>query len=342
MSRHVHLLLPGLLPVPPDDAQGEAAVLDTRLPALETWLARADRGREAADPLCAGFARFGIEAPAECLPVAAVSHLADTGTLPPGPCLRADPVHLLPDRDQLVLFDSSSLGLSTAEAAELVTALNAAYADEGWHFTAPHAERWYLHLPAAPEVRCTPLPALQGQPIGRSLPAGEQGGAWRATLNEVQMLLYTQAVNTRREEAGEPTVSSLWFWGAGEAPTVDGERWAGVWSDEILERGLARLAGLTPQPAPPEAADWLSGLAAGRHLVRLDDLRRAAQTQGSAGWAQAVRDVEAEWAGPLLQALRSGHLASIILHADDGQTFTLGSGHLWRWWRRRRRLAMAV
>lgn len=330
----IHLLLPGLLQLP------EEVPLAARLPALETWLARADRETESADPLAAAFQCFGVSAADGAdLPVAAVSYLGDSGELPPGPCLRADPVHLLPDRDQLLLFDSSGLQLATEEAAQLVAELNALYAADGWRFEAPAPDRWYLHLPAAPRLRCTPLPAVSGQPIGRSLPTGEDARVWHAVMNEMQMLLHSSQVNVLREDAGRPTVNGVWFWGGGAAPALTESHWSGVWSGDVLLRGLARLSGVEPGQVPTKAEGWLGSLPPGDQLLELTTLAEATQSQGKTGWEQALRDVEKQWAAPLLAALRAGRFAEIGLHTGDGRVYLLRRAHLRRWWRLRRPLS---
>ena len=331
-GRHLTLLIPDLRP------DADCGELPSRLPALETLLSRADvsdsgqRGLEASL-----FALFGITAETgQDLPVAHVSYTADTGQPPAGACLRADPVHLLPDRDQLVLLDSDSLNLQPAEALRLIAELNEVYAEDGWRFEAPQPQRWYLHLPERPQMTTQPLSAVSGQPIGRQLPGGEQGKRWHAVMNEIQMLLHGSGVNFQREADGRPTVSSLWFWGSGALPSMPSPRWAEVWSDEPTGRGLAMLAGMAHRPVPATASQWLSQMAqGGEHLLVLEELSRALKLRGGEAWWQALQEVEKNWIEPLLVALRSKQIDSLQIDNGEGGVYRLSRRGLRRWWRRR-------
>ena len=332
--RHLTLLVPALRPSP------DCGELPQRLPALETLLARADRcdtpprGREGSL-----FAAFGVTpaSPHE-LPVAGVTYAADTGRPPAGPCLRADPVHLVPDRDQLVLLDAVSLQLQEAEVQRLVAELNAVYAEEGWRFEAPRTDRWYLHLPEMPRLRTWPLSAVNGRPIGQRLPGGEQGKAWHRIMNEIQMLLHGSGVNRQREAEGRLAVSSLWFWGGGEVPALPPPRWTRVWSDDPLAGGLALLAGVAHGPLPADAPACLSG-GGGEQLLVLDDLDNALQGQGGEAWWSALQAFERQWIEPLLVALRDKRIDSLTLDDAQGRRHRLTRHGLRRWWRRRQPLS---
>src|SRR3990167_2665495 len=98
-SSRLQLLLPGLFGTVATEPESGTP---PKVPALETLLARAERhalpvrGFEASL-----FSLFGAEAPNEGdLPVAAVTRVLDLGIVDNGWWLRADPVHLSPQRDQ--------------------------------------------------------------------------------------------------------------------------------------------------------------------------------------------------------------------------------------------------
>ncbi|VAX04301.1 hypothetical protein MNBD_GAMMA20-677 [hydrothermal vent metagenome] len=334
-ARHLTLLVPALRP------HVDYGVLPERLPALETLLGRADRFDTGQYGLEASlFALFAVKVDAEHdLPVASVTYTADTGRPPEGACLRADPVHLMPDRDQLVLLDSASLNLQAAEAQRLIAELNAVYAEGGWRFEAPSVNRWYLLLPQRPQLKTWPLSAVNGQPIGQCLPGGEQGKIWHGIMNEIQMLLHTCSVNRQRETEGRLAVSSLWFWGGGKLPAVPTPRWRQVWSRDPVASGLARLAGVAHGPLPADAQAWLSQVGGdGEHLLVLDSLDSALQQQGGEAWWAALQTFEQHWVEPLLAALRSRQIDSLQLDDGAGTVYRLTRRGLRRWWRRRRPL----
>src|SRR3989338_3867516 len=153
--RKVHLVVCDLF-LPADIAAGVCA--DLRLPALEKMLARgASTGSARTDVIgqapSAGSGRagdvgaslenylcelFGVPCQPDA-PIAPVSAAFDG--LGEGCWLRADPVHLRLQREQLVLLQNVEVGAD--EAGQLCAALNEYFAGQGMEFFAPHPQRWY-------------------------------------------------------------------------------------------------------------------------------------------------------------------------------------------------------
>lgn len=344
-QRRCTLVLPGLLDLPSVECQ-QAFAESEPLPELERLFSRAR-----CEPVaCAGleatlFHLFGIQGVShQDLPLAAASYRADSGVAAQGWCVRADPVHLLPDRDQLVLLGPEALALGLGEAQSLVHELNALFAADGWRFEAPVADRWYLHVPQAPALRTYNLSRVRGQGIGEFLPLGDDGRRWQGVMNEVQMLLHASGVNHTRQAAGKPGVSSVWFWGGGilSADMLQVLRvWNRVYSSEVLASGLALVSDMPCAAMPANGEDWLQSAAAeGDYLLVLDDLQREWQANGLQVWQQILSRVQAQWIRPLLAALTAGELAELSLYSCDGRRFVLGARELRRWWRRRRALGV--
>jgi hypothetical protein len=328
VQRNLSLVIPDLLSV----AANCAAV-----PELESTLARASRRRERDQGLEAVlFKLFDVPPAADGdLPVAAVGYVSDAGKKPPGYCLRADPVQLVPDRDQLIMLGNAGLNLSQAEAERLVTELNQVFQEDGWRWEAPTPLRWYLHLPQAAALHTYPLAMVWGKAIGEYLPGGAEGRQWHRVLNEVQMVLHASEVNRQRETLAQATVSSVWFWGGGELPELGHSRWSHVWSDEPVSLGLAQLS-YTPRDAlPATGAAWLQAATApGEHLLVLDGLDSALRQQG-VDPDQAFYQWYQAWLAPLFAALAARRFNSLILHTCHGTAFHLTPLGLKRWWRRR-------
>lgn len=340
-DRSITLVIPGLFGFSEDQGLREDGSRPA-VPALETYLARADRvpgfqgGFEAK-----AFALFGIDAPAEGdLPVAAVTRALDLGVIDKGWWLRADPVHLRPDRDRLILFDTQAVPLTQEEANELAAEVADAYVADGWLLKAPRPGRWYLKPPRAARILTTPLPQVIGKDIHPYLPQGKDGKAWHTILNEVQILLHTAAVNTRREERGVLPINSLWFWGGGRLPSIADVPWAQVHSEEPITLALARLSETPSSARPASFGDWQrQAHHAGAHLVVLDEVRAAAQYGESGAWATLIERLDRDWIAPLVEAVRSRALAEATLCTDAG-TYRLTRAHARRWWRRRRPLGV--
>lgn len=340
-GKTLHLLIPGLFPSAAGEPEGDAAAA-VSFPALERLLARADCARDMPAGLESQlFKLFRAEIPGEGdLPVAAVTRVLDLGVVDNGWWLRADPVHLRPERDRLILLDASLLDLTQDEANRLAAEIMEVYQPEGWVLKAPRPGRWYLKPPRAPKMTTTPLPAVAGRDIHPYLPQGRDGKAWHAVLNEIQILLHSSKVNEERERRDKPPINSLWFWGGGRLPRLQPVAWAEVWSGEPLALAFARLAEVPAHAGPGSFEEWRRlSERPGEHLVVLDTARTAAQYGDLETWAAAMQELDARWMAPLLEALKDGALDAAVLLADSGQRFLLTPAHARRWWRRRRPLA---
>ncbi|QNM94865.1 hypothetical protein [Chitinimonas koreensis] len=182
---------------------------DLRLPALASLLGRAERAAQPGRPAERWLReRFG----AAEVSAAALTLAVDAPDAPAGHWLRADPVHLRPDRDRALLFDASAFDLDAGEAAQLVAGLNALYAADGLHFLAATPTRWYLRLAEPAAIATTPLAEAAGHDIRPCLPAGPDALRWHRLLNEIQMYLYSHPVNDAREARGLLPVNSVWPW----------------------------------------------------------------------------------------------------------------------------------
>jgi hypothetical protein len=309
---------------------------------LEWFFSRAQRrSTSVADFAAVLFALFDVAVEEDCdLPVAAVSYVGDAGRSAAEWCLCADPVQLIPDRDKLVLMGPETLSLTQAEANQLVSELNTQFAQEGWHIEALTPTRWYLHLPGAPGLHTSSLARVRAQPIGDYLPSGVNGKHWHRLMNEVQMVLHGSIVNQERQTSGQPPISSLWFWGGGEVPTIEHSRWSKLWSDEPLSLGLAELSSTPRRNLPANATAWLdTAISPGDHLMVLDSLWHTWQRGEMSVWTEQVRALNHEWIAPLLHALRSNQISELTLHTCTGDRFTLSRSGFRRWWRRKKTLA---
>lgn len=327
------LLIPGLF--------GPAEPLPA-LPVLEVWLARSEPRTDQArgfEPVL--FSLFGAETPTEGdLPVAAVTRVLDMGVIDNGWWLRADPVHLHPERDRLILTDSQMLDITQDEAGRLAAEIMEVYKADGWLLKAARPGRWYLKPPRAPKMTTTPLPETVGHDIHPYLPQGKDGKAWHTVLNEMQILLHTAKVNEARERRGKLPINSLWFWGGGRLPRLKPVAWAQLWSDEPLGLAFARLAQVPSRASPADFDTWRRQTdRGGEHLVVLDALRPALQYADAPAWTAAIAQLEHRWIAPLVSAVREGTLAHATLVTDNGRQYRLTRRLARRWWRRRRPLA---
>src|SRR5574340_1257270 len=209
----LHLVVPGLL-WPRETAAQTARGL--RLPALGTLIGRAGATAHAPLSFAAWLAHaFGIDTPDP--PYAALRVAA--AAIDPGDdwwiCI--DPIHLRFARDTLVVGSADELDLAADEGQALVAALNEHFPDLG-EFIVTGNERWALRLKRPARIVTHPLEFVRGRQWHPFLPTGDDARDWIRTLNEMQMLLHAQPVNTTREARGRPTANSVWAWGAGKQP----------------------------------------------------------------------------------------------------------------------------
>lgn len=283
-----------------------------RLPALERLVARARRLPEV-EPGDFLAPHFGLSVIAE----APFTHLADGGVPDERYWLRADPVHLAPDRDQLVLMPGSILKATAEEAQALAAAFNGVYGSEGWYLEFPHPARGYLSCPAPLDaVTHDPAP-ITGGPVLEAMPAGPDAPRLKQLMNETQMLLHTHPVNQAREEAGRPLINSLWFWGGGALPARSGIAPSRIITDLPLLSGLSRWAGVEPASSGNlESPGMLLGFE-GEDLIAL----------------------ERDYFTPLFSRLKSGALPALEVYLGGLGVFHADPAAARRFWKRGRPLA---
>lgn len=335
------LLVPDLI-APPD---APAAMRGLRLPALEKWLARADFERSSAVGAERWLAeRFALSPPA---PVAAIALAGEEAALASekaaraGAWLRADPVHLRIDGDSLVLHDASVLALRSAEAEALVAALQSLFVADGLRFHAAAPDRWYVEVPEGELPTTTALEEARGRNAFGLLPRGGGRINWRSAITEAQMVLAAHDVNRAREEAGEPQVNSVWFWGEGRTPARVEPRYAAVHAADPFARGLARLSGGAPAELPARIGDLDPPGTPQSALVLLDALTPPLHRADVDAWCATAAELDEHWFRGLGEAIEDFGTVRIILpRVSDTLVAVLAPAARRRWLRRARPLAV--
>jgi hypothetical protein len=330
IMKSVHLVIPDLF-LPKDFAAEVSA--DLRLPALAKLLTRGSstqvkKPNALENLLCELFGQSG----AGDAPIAAISAAYDG--LPQGNWLRADPVNLRLQRDQLLL---SSALLSVEEAQQLCSSLNEYFAGQGMEFFAPHPQRWYARLDVPPKIRTTPLPELFGCNVRGDLPTGEDAAHWHKLFNEIQIMLFAHPVNEARETRGEPTINSVWLWGEGKLVEPLRKDYQAVSSDDELVKMFSSVADI---PFSVWDKQWHES--EGKQLLVWTGLRAAIQQGDLAAWRDALQAFEIGYVQPLWQAMQSGKISQIkidVLAGGNSRSFNVMRSATWKVWRRSKPLA---
>jgi hypothetical protein len=333
LAKILHLVIPGLLgpwAVEPGFPLPEA-------PALERLLGRARvTTLDATGSDATLFTLFGLPvSTGQDLPVAAITRLVDSGDTQEDWWLRADPVHLHPDLQQVLLFDARSLAVDPDEAAALTAEFNREFSATGLTLDAPRPSRWYLRLAADPGLHTCPLHEALGRNINTLLPKGKESGRWHALLTEIQMVFHNSPVNLAREGRGQRTINSVWFWGSGRLPHGAYSPCDGIYAADPLTRGLARLAGVALSPLPDHVADWrVAAEEETEALVVLEATRYDRADDNLYGWVGHVNALEVNWFAPCLALLKDKALEVLYLYPCNGQVYVITPRHQWRFWRR--------
>ncbi len=295
--------------------------MQKRYPALETLFTRS-QVQSTADVNDELAKLFGLPTG---FGVAPFMRLADTGDRDAGFCFRADPVHLAPDRDQLVMLPLSVLQVQMDEAKALAEIFNRTYAAEGYRLEIPYPERWYLRVPVP--LKCVthePI-VVAGGSVFEYMPDGEDGQRLRQLMNEVQMLFHEQPVNLARESAGRPGINSLWLWGGGRLPEGPITGPDTVLTDIPLVTGLARCA-------DSDYTAWTGIL--DKPLESEDQLMAIDCSSES-----ALMQIEDQLAVPLLRGLREDQIDALLIYPGNQHCHKITRASLRQFWRRRRLLA---
>jgi hypothetical protein len=345
---NLHLLVPSLFW---PDTTLTSIYRDLSLPALESLLAKsvcADDAQglkesERFEGLEAWLCRAFNVARQQDWPVAPVTLTLDGAgkvKVQDEYWIRADPVHLHIERDQILLADSRVFRISAQEADQLTELLNQHFAANGQEvvFLPLRPDRWYVRAAKIPPAKTHLLGEAANKSINELLPFGENAGLWRGLFNEIQMLLHEHPLNQLREARGEPAVNSVWFWGGGNMPEPIISRYTHVWSNHILARSLAAAAsGAEYAELPADAAACLQYAASSNHLAVLDMLLGKAQYVDAYGWRESLKNLEQNWFEPSLAMLKQGQIAQLTVTAmgkTSTRNFTVRTGDLRKFWRK--------
>ena len=279
---------------------------------------------------------FGVPCQPD-VPIAPISAAFDG--LGAGRWLRADPVHLRLQRDQMLLLSNPEIGAE--EATQISASLNEHFAGQGMEIFAPHPQRWYVRLESLPCIRTTPLSQIIGGDVRHALPTGEDAPRWHKVFNEIQMLLFAHPLNEAREARGALTINSVWLWGNGHVALPLQKAYGKVSSDDVLVEMFATAAGVSFSVWDGQWRDTENNAKDGEQLLVWTGLRSALHSGDLAAWRTALQDFENGYAQPLWQALRTGKIARLqidVLGNENIQRVQLTRSDTWAFWRRAKRL----
>ena len=148
------------------------------------------------------------------------------------------------------------------------------------------------------------------------------------------MWLYNHPINAAREAAGQRSINGVWLWGAGPQDLPLRAPASQIQADAPFARGLARHAGITPQPAD----HYIEGTG----LAVIDTLQRPSLHFDATAWLSAIAQLETDWFAPLLKALKAKKITALRISAPGDKhhlQLDVEASGLWKFWRKPRPLA---
>ncbi|MDP3745339.1 MAG: hypothetical protein Q8Q76_13525 [Methylotenera sp.] len=211
--------------------------------------------------------QYGLK-PVQDYPIAAIAASADGLEVGHAFWLRADPVHLVMQRDSFSLSEPLPIQVEPEHAKNIIASLNQHFSPDGLTFLIGDSGAWYLCLNQVPQIK-TSLPSIAvGKNSYQFMPQGDMSAKWRAYLNEAQMLLFSHPANAARELAGAPVINSLWLSGGGVMsvrvkPQHDFDLMV---ANSPFYLGLAQWSGLSSQIMPMPLYDVIQNSAPRQHV----------------------------------------------------------------------------
>jgi hypothetical protein len=266
--------------------------------------------------------QYGLDS-APDYPIAAISALADGLDVTDAFWLRADPVHLVLQRDCFSLGEPVPVPVKLEHAEPMIASLNQHFNQDGLTFLIGGSGAWYLRVAQAPQIQTTLPTVAIGKNIHQFMPQGIASAKWLSVLNEVQMLLHEHAANLARESIGEVAVNSIWLSGGGVLPsTVVSQNDVDMLvADSAFYQGMAKLVALPCRPLP-DSLEHLLDEAAQRLHVRLQ-------------LSEPQLMVDTWWRG-ILQALKNRKIQQLTVNLglyDKSLVAEIKPIDLYKFWR---------
>jgi hypothetical protein len=194
----------------------------------------------------------------------------------------ADPVHLEPARDHLVVT-ALAVPPTVEESLAFLDSANDLAAEHGARFLRA-ADRWFMQTDRPWQLQPAPLAAAVGRPLQAARPVGADAARWSRLLTEIQMQWHTLAANEAREARGETTVNSVWLHGGGTWAPLPASGFTSVLADAPEWRGAAQAAALPAVPGDAEPRDGA--------LVVWSELLAPRLMQDWDAWLAALHDLD--------------------------------------------------
>lgn len=241
--------------------------------------------------------------------------------------------------EDLVILDHSAGDITTGEAAQLIEAVNEAFADETRQFYTGVSYRHCLIVHnGSTDYNLTPPHDQLGKKAGSYLPKGPASQEITDIMKKSYEILKDHPVNLKRIAEGKNPANSIWIWGQGKKPALSSfEEKYGITGAAIsavdLIKGIALCAGLSSIDVPGatgtlhtnfsgKAKATMEAFAGGKDFVYLHlEAPDECSHQGDlAGKISSLENIDKDVLKPILAYLRESGEAFRILELPDHRT----------------------
>ncbi|MEJ2689160.1 MAG: cofactor-independent phosphoglycerate mutase [Deltaproteobacteria bacterium] len=238
----------------------------------------------------------------------------------------------------LTMVDYSAGHISTAEAADLIEALNRSCATDRIRFYPGVGYRHLMvHKGLLPELETVPPHDYSGQDVTHFWQRYLKIDHFKKLLSQAQTVLADHPVNLKRQQEGKNPANAIWLWGEGKSPVMpsfyDQYAKSGALISAVdLLKGIAVLAGLDVLPVEG-ATGYLdtnyqgkvdAALAALQEhdmvFVHVEAPDEAAHQGLLAEKMQAIEDFDRKIVKPVFEALQASSEPFRIIVAMDHYT----------------------
>jgi hypothetical protein len=216
------------------------------------------------------------------------------------------PCHWDVAADHIRMADPAQLALSTADSQTLLQAMQPYFAEDGIALTYDSSGLWLASGDVFRGLATASLDRVTGQAINPWMSTDDQARPLRRLQNEMQMLLYTHAVNEERTARGMVDVNAFWISGTGHESALIGAPlhssadstfdWESqtqpVAASEYFQPGPGGIASIDIPPQEPITI----------HIPQA--LRQAALREDWPAWALAWQQIDTVYGEQLLRSAR--------------------------------------
>lgn len=251
--------------------------------------------------------------------------------------VHADPVHLKADRDTATLIPPQALGLNDECADELIDALNTFVESDGLEFYRQSAESWSMSGMPTEALQAYPTSFLAYRKASAFLPEGNEAKDWQRLMSEIQMLFHTHPINQEREQNGQLTVNSLWFWGGANLPdsAVQTGRQS-VYSDEPYANALCDHLRAECNPLAAfngQGGSWSSNDGVPHNVIIIDtSMIESISNPDEQAFEKLTNKIDEHYLRPLGELVARGRLSEAQFLTEDGFAGICSGSSAW--WRR--------